>query len=553
MYDEDEVDISRDEIEAFKSFDGEPENPWEPKDNDDEGLDEGPDETNPEELVNVVNQTAELIELDKEVSNTPLVVDTQGDYAHTNENLKSIDVSEVEAEDSGKIENSIPRLTDVSLARYVKKELGNEIGYIPDKQMMMLYSTEANRWLRDGTLHYTKQKIRLLLDEIPYLTNDLDERANIVNKIERSGFPPSIAAELKLIANEMDENIFDANLMFMGVKNGVIDLETGAFRAGRVEDHITRIAGVPYESKATCPLFKQYIYEIMCEDMEMVDYLQTFMGYICMGHNPDQIFMIMQGRGDNGKSLLLNIIEAMMGGYATPMALSTVIQTRNETVGDDLMSLVGSRAMVARELKKEDVLHATKIKKLTGNDSVLARHLYGRFTRIQPTGVPIISSNEIPKITDTSNGLWRRMRLMPFTYVASKAKKDTKLQHKIMPELPGILNWCLEGLKRYQEGLFKEPKIMRDMMDDLRQERSPVAKFIFSHYEKSSEVKIKSSELYRDYQVWKDTTADAPELSHTKFSTEVEKLGIEKSRPKGTVFGLKPKEVVGWNEDDLDD
>ncbi len=554
MYDDDdEVDTSRDEIEAFKSFHAEPDNPWEQTDDDDEELEDGPDENIAEEQVNGVNQSAESIQRDMEISNTPLVVNTKGESAYCNVTMESKHDPKIEADDSEEIKDSIPRLTDVSLARYVKKKLGNEIGYIPDKQMMMLYSTEDNRWLQDGNLHYTKQKIRLLLDDLPYLTNDKNEQAKIMNRVESSGFPPSIAAELKLIANKMGENNFDANPMLMGVKNGVIDLESGTFRAGKVEDHITRTAGTPYDPKGTCPRFQQFIYEIMCEDMEMVEYLQTFMGYICMGHNPDQIFMIMQGRGDNGKSLLLNVIERMMGGYATPMALATVVDNGRETVGDDLMSLVGFRAMVARELKKYQVLHAAKLKMLTGNDSFLARHLYGRYTSIQTTGVPIIGTNEFPKIMDSSNGLLRRMRLMPFTYEASKAKKDPSLLMKLMPELPGILNWCLEGLKRYQAGLFKEPKKMRDMMENLRQERSPLELFIFSHYEKSSQDKIGSSDLYRRYQEWKETTANAPELSHKQFSLDVERLGIEKLRPKGTVFCLKPKEIIGWNDDDIDE
>jgi P4 family phage/plasmid primase-like protien len=551
MFDDDD-EIRRDEIEAFKSFEGKPDNPWESEDADDEGLDEGTVVNNPEELVNVVNQFAQLIELDKELSNTPVVVDTQGEFSPSNEVVKSNEVSEIEAENSEEIENSIPRLTDVSLARYVKKTLVNELGYIPDKQMMMLYSTETNKWLRDGNLHYTKQKIRLLLDDIPNLTNDKNERDYIINKIERSGFPPSIAAELKLIANEIHENIFDANPLLMGVQNGVIDLSTGEFRPGKVEDYITRMVGVPYVSTATCPLFEQVAYEIMGENMELHDYLQMLMGYICLGHNPDQIFVIMQGRGDNGKSLLLNIIELMLGNYATSLPLATVVDTGRETVGDDLMSLVGYRTFIARELKKEQKLHAAKLKLITGNDTVSARRLYGHPETIRVRGVPIIGTNEIPQITDSSNGLWRRMRLMPFTYIAEDAKKDPDLIIKLMPELPGILNWSLKGFNKYQAGLFKEPKIMLDMKQNLRDDRSPLEMFIFSHYIKSSEVKVGSKELHDQYLEWINKTANAPYMSQIAFSKALVNLGIEKFRPKATMFGLKPKEVIGWNEDEIE-
>ena len=443
--------------------------------------------------------------------------------------------------------------THVKLAEYVAKSLGHEIGFDPERDLIMIYDHEKQKWQNDVKLHTTKKSIRRIFKQLVESMDEGKERENLTNIVEHASIPYRVATELKLVVDEVGQDEFDADPMLMGAQNGVIDLATGEFRPGKVEDLITRMAGVPHESKATCPLFEQVAYEIMGENMEMYEYLQMLMGYLCMGHNPDQIFVIMQGRGDNGKSLLLNIIEAMLGQYATPMALPTVVDNGRETVGDDLMSLIGFRIFVARELKTEQKLNAAKLKMVTGNDRVSARHLYGRFTPIRPRGVPIIVTNEIPEITDGSNGLWRRLRLMPFTYVVPENKKDTELEKKLLPELPGILNWSLRGLKKYQAGLFKEPKIMLDMKQHLRDERSPLELFLFSYYEKSSEVKVGSQELYQHYLKWINANAFGRYMSQKAFSNAVVNLGIERTRPKATMFGLKRKEVIGWNEDEMED
>jgi putative DNA primase/helicase len=339
--------------------------------------------------------------------------------------------------------------------------------------------------------------------------------------------------------------------MLLGVKNGVIELDSGTFRPGEVEDFISRTANVNYDQYAECPRFEQFVKEILEDDKELIDYLQTLIGYLCMGHNPDHLLVIMQGRGNNGKSVLLNVIEALLGEYVNAIPLATMIKVRNETVGDDIMSLLGYRVLMARELPQDQTLNSAKLKQLTGNDSTSARHLHGKYELVRVKGTFIIATNEIPKITDVSDGIWRRMRLIPFRYVVPDSKKDPHMEEKLLEELPGILNWAMVGLKRYLADIFEEPQIMKQMKQDLRLERSPLEVFVYTHYEKCTPGQVSSQKLYQHYLQWAKTTANAPHYSHKKFSMDLVKLDIDKSRPKETIYGLKPKEKIGWSDPEV--
>lgn len=442
------------------------------------------------------------------------------------------------------------RLTHTGLAAYVAEILGNQVGYVEDKDLVMLYGKDEKKWHRDTRLTKTKKTIRQVFSTLVDGTYDPAEQEKLRRYVENSSIPSSVAAELKLVIPEMKLDLFDANPYVLGVSNGIIELESGKFRSGRVEDYLTRSAGVAFDPHERCPRFERFINEIMLDDQELILFLQTLFGYLCIGANLSNILVFFQGRGNNGKSVLMNIIQYLFGDYATSLPLAAMLKGRNETVGDDVMALLGYRVWLARELAKDEILHSSKVKLLTGGDSTSARPLFGVFGSVRPIGTPLISTNELPRINDTSDGMWRRIKIVPFRYRVEDSTKDEKLESKLLQELPGILNWALEGLKIYWKHKFNQPQIMVQMLEALRQNWSPLEIFIWSYYEKSSPGEVTSMQLYQHYVEWAQTTANAPNFSQKRFSMEVVTLGIERTRPKETVFGLKRKAQSGWIDPD---
>ena len=549
-YEEDENKLSKDEIERFRQGESDDEHDYfenvETEELDDEDDTDTRDAEVPRPLkdMNAEEQAEGAL-----LPNTLLGVEIERSEEVASEQLRA----EVAAEVARVLpDEEKPRLTHASLGKYVAKRLGKNISYCKKTNNFMLYDEETCRWEMDEERHLIRSAIRTILDDLPsQLTVDRKEQDRIYDYIEQCSIPSSIAREMELSVTERLLSKYDANDLLIGVLNGVVDLNGITFRPGSSDDFITRSAGVMYDPLARCTLFEKFVYEIMDERSDEIDYLQKYFGYLLLGHNLKNVICIMVGKGANGKSVLANIIEKLLGQYCTAVPIATMIKVRNETVGDDIMSLVGCRTLISRELEKESTLNSAKLKQLTGNDSVSARNLRAKYQKVKIKGKFLIITNEIPRITDKSNGIWRRMHVLPFTRSFDDDEADIDLEDKLTAELPGIFNWAMEGLRRYQINGLAETKLMRKIKLDLREEVVPLEEFIATHYEVSTTERINTRTLYDHYRAWSATMATAPHFSEKAFSMELVNLGIEKYRSKISEFGLKPigtNESVGFDE-----
>ena len=121
--------------------------------------------------------------------------------------------------------------------------------------------------------------------------------------------------------------------------------------------------------------------------------------------------------------------------------------TKSDRVRSDLAHMKGARVISAIESEKGKRLAEALIKQLTGGDTVRSRHLYGREFQFSPQFKLWIGSNSKPKIYGTDEGIWSRIRLIPFTVYIPPEKRDLDLKDKLkQQEAAGILRWALEGL-----------------------------------------------------------------------------------------------------------
>lgn len=442
-----------------------------------------------------------------------------------------------------------PRLTDNGLANYVKDALGNKVAYCKEQKLFMLYDENSQRWVKDKKRHELRIAIRRLLHGLPNkLTTDVKVQDRIYSRIESASVPLTVAKELEIIVQQRVLQEFDAEIHLFGVENGVIELATGVFRSGRAEDLITKTAAVKYDPNARCPEFEKFIAEIMLGQQDLIDYLQTMIGYFLLGDNPENLILFLLGRGANGKTVLLNVIESLFGAYANAIPITVMIKTQRETVGDDIMSIVGYRLLTSRELEKDDRMNAAKIKRLVGNDSESARHLYSEHERVRVKGKFVIATNEIPKIEDRSNGFWRRFKVIPFLRIFQEEEQNKRYEELLLQEKAGILNWALAGYHQYvQQGLV-EPETCRKLKADIRGEVNPVEDFISQYYEPSAAERVGARSLHAHYTEWAEKTPHAPTLSERRLAAELLKLGIARYRPQGTCYGLKLKQEVAEDE-----
>jgi putative DNA primase/helicase len=143
-------------------------------------------------------------------------------------------------------------------------------------------------------------------------------------------------------------------------------------------------------------------------------------------------------------------------------------------------------------------------KQITGNDKITARFMYGEFFSFIPTFKIFMATNHKPVIKGTDYGIWRRIRLIPFTTTIEPEKQDKHLQEKLAAEASGILNWLIEGAKRWKEQGLNAPKEILNATDEYRGEMDVLGEFIKERCIQVDGVSIQSRELFKAYQEWCD-------------------------------------------------
>jgi putative DNA primase/helicase len=221
-----------------------------------------------------------------------------------------------------------------------------------------------------------------------------------------------------------------------------------------------------------------------------------------VGDTSEQTMFILFGSGANGKSTFLNTLMRLLGNYAMSTPTDTFMKRRNEQLSNDIARLRGTRFVTTNEVELGRKLAENLIKQVTGNDVMTARFLYGEYFDFVPTFKICMATNHKPVIQGTDNGIWRRIKLIPFTTTIAPNKQDKHLEEKLRTEGSGILNWLLEGAMRWSKEGLRTPPLIADETAEYRGEMDVIGTFLKDRCAERAGVSIKARELFRTYQEW---------------------------------------------------
>jgi putative DNA primase/helicase len=241
---------------------------------------------------------------------------------------------------------------------------------------------------------------------------------------------------------------YDTDPFLATVDNGAIDLRTGTRRDACRDDYMTMQLGTRYDAAATCPRWEQFLREVFAGDQELISYIQRAVGYSLTGDTREQKMFLLHGNGANGKSVFLDILSLLVGDYAANTTFDTFDGGRRNEATNDLAALKGKRLVTVIETEEDRRLAEAKVKAVTGQDAITCRFLYGEFFTYVPQFKIWMAMNHKPTIYGTDRGIWRRVNLIPFTQTF-EGREDYQLANKLRAELPGILNWALDGLRAW--------------------------------------------------------------------------------------------------------
>lgn len=332
------------------------------------------------------------------------------------------------------------------------------------------------------------------------------------------------APHLSIKAQELDTNPY-----LLGLPDAVLDLKTRKARPHERRDYITKIAGCKYQPDAEAPKWSAFLSEIMGGDLELVDFAQRLAGYILAGARGEHLLVILWGRGANGKSVFVGTLQALLGDYATSGSPDLLISKHGTDHPTALADLQGRRLVVVSETGEGGRLNEERAKLLTGGDRITARRMRQDFYEFEPTHQLVVQTNHRPIARGTDEGLWRRVRLVPFSVTIPPEKRDKRLQEKLQHELPGVLNWALEGLKKYQAEGFRTPQAVTLATAGYRSDSDQIGSFIGDCCILADHATATSKELYGAYTAWCQDSGERAQPRNI-FAMRLQERGIEQAR-----------------------
>lgn len=397
-------------------------------------------------------------------------------------------------------------LTDLGNARRMVKLYGERLRYV--NAYGQWYVWDGTRWGKDetgGIMRAAKKTVMSMYGEASDMTDDKERRALVkhaLNSESRSRLENmiSLCKTEKTIAVKPDA--LDGNHWLLNCRNMTIDLRTGQAAAHDPKNLISRRLEVDYDPRATCATWVKFLRVVMAGDDDMIEFLQRAVGYTLTGDVGEQSLFFMIGTGKNGKSTFIETLISLMGEYTVKTPTETLMNREGKGVPNDVARLKGMRMVVARETEEGQRLAEAVIKDLTGGDRIVARFLHQEFFEFAPTHKLWMYGNHKPLVKGTDEGIWRRIRLIPFTVTIPPEGRDPNLTEKLRAELPGILNWALDGCRKWQAHGLNDPKRIREATADYRSEMDVLAEFIRESCELSPNAVATAHAIYKQYSSW---------------------------------------------------
>jgi len=424
--------------------------------------------------------------------------------------------------------------TDTNLARLFAELAQDRALYVSQWGWLVW---DGRRWARDEGGH---QVTALAMDLLPrhfagsaIAAHALDARARLLDWARKCMSRQRLNAALELAKGLLlaRPEEFDRDPFLLNCENGTIDLRTGELRSHDPGDRLTKFCPVAYRPDARAPTWERFLRDIFLGDETLIGFVQRAVGYSATADVREDCFFLCYGGGSNGKTVFLTTLRRVLGDYGQAVAPDLLV-SRHER-GDShpavLADLCGARFCMAVETEEEKRLSEARAKMLTGRDPIRARFLHRPYFEFQPTHKLWLATNHLPVVGDSTEGMWRRIRVIPFRAFFPPQKQDKELPQKLLAEGEGILAWIVEGARRWLAEGLGEAEAVREATSRYRNEMDALADWLEARCIPDPQAVTPFADLYEDYRCWCEQTKE-PALGRRAFANRLTEKGFEAVR-----------------------
>lgn len=421
--------------------------------------------------------------------------------------------------------------TDNSNARDFLDNHSLDLKYVPVWGKWLVW--QFNRWVIDIgsaiTIERAKHWAKCLYDDLVFILKDDDigegAKDSAKSFVKQTNNAPRIRRMLELACCDdrvrTDHTALNSDPYLLNVINGTVDLRTGLKRDHQREDLITQMANVSFDASAKCPQFLNTLSMAFAKDEKLTKYVQVVTGYSLLAMIDEHLLLILHGNGMNGKSTFTNTVMEILGDYGITANESLLMASKHDQHPTEKADLYQRRFVTISEPAQGRRLNEGLVKELTGDRVVKARRMREDFWGFSPTHTFWMATNHRPRIRGTDEGIWRRIKLIPFEVDLRlvTTPKPGFVDTLVRDEGPGILNWMIEGALDYQRNGLEsfEPDAVKAATAEYRTDEDEFGRFAAECFEEQHNGVVTAKDAFQKYHSW------GGQMNQTLFGKEMKK------------------------------
>jgi putative DNA primase/helicase len=396
------------------------------------------------------------------------------------------------------------------------------------------YVDPWGKWMLWNGAVWQKDDKRTAFSMVREICRDASCKATSPHVKERLASAATVAAVERLakadqrLAATIDQ--WDADPWALNTPGGIINLRSGELQSHSPAAYCTKITSVAPDGD--CPMWRAFLHRVTAGNRELQMFLQRIAGYALTGDVSEHALFFAYGTGGNGKSVFINTVAAIMGGYHATAVMDTFTATQHDRHKTELAMLRGARLVTAQETEQGRRWAESRIKSLTGGDPITANYMRQDHFTFSPQFKLLIAGNHKPGLRNVDDAMRRRMHLLPFTQTIGPSERDLQLPDRLKAEWPGIMLWAVDGCAEWREKRLSPPEVVTQATAEYLNAEDTVALWLTECCKKDVSLKSSVSELFNSWSKWAAEAGEYPG-SQKSFSQSMINRGFAASRLHG--------------------
>jgi putative DNA primase/helicase len=310
---------------------------------------------------------------------------------------------------------------------------------------------------------------------------------------------PGTIAPPFFLSGEIDWSFLDPRDV-IACRNGLLQISERKLWTSSAQFFTRTALPIEFDPAARPDRWLTFLNEVFDGDAELILLMQQMIGYLLTSDTSYQKIFYFRGVSNSGKSTIMRVLDALIG--ERNICNPTISALAEKNTLNDMTAATLTKVTDMNTDDQSDLSKAASIMNaISGEDPV---HVFRKFKEginVRMKVRFLLSGNQYPKFGEHATAIARRLLVFPFN-ISFEDRADPDLSEKLKAELPGILNWALDGLVSLREaGRFIEPAASIEAKGEILNSGDPVRSFVADECELGPDFTVSKDGLFRRYQL----------------------------------------------------